>query len=36
LREQRIQPGAARLDGLAALPEPTVARPPWDEVAQWS
>lgn len=31
-----LRPGPARIEGLAALPQPEVARPPWEEVETWS
>lgn len=34
--EGGVQPVVPRLDALAALPEPSVARPPWEEVDRWS
>lgn len=36
LRQGRVRPGEARLAGLASLPRPEVARPPWEEVSAWS
>jgi glycerol-3-phosphate dehydrogenase len=36
LAEQQLRPGAARLEALASLPEPEVARPPWERNPEWS
>lgn len=36
LREQQVRPGASEVEALAALEEPTVARPPWEAIEAWS
>ena len=36
LEREGVRPGQSQLDALASLPEPTVARPPWEEVVAWS
>jgi glycerol-3-phosphate dehydrogenase len=36
LEREQIRPGAAEIDGLASLPEPDVALPPWERVVTWS
>ena len=39
LRRQQVRPGpsqASQIDALDSLPEPSVARPPWEEVEVWS
>lgn len=36
LRQQQVRPVDAAFDGLSALPEPEVARPPWEGVETWS
>jgi glycine/D-amino acid oxidase-like deaminating enzyme len=36
LAEQQLRAGEARTDGLASLPEPEVARPPWERIESWS
>jgi glycine/D-amino acid oxidase-like deaminating enzyme len=36
LHEQRVRPAESRVDALAALQEPEVARPPWEKVEAWS
>jgi glycine/D-amino acid oxidase-like deaminating enzyme len=34
-REQGLRPGEVALGALSALPQPTVARPPWEGVTRW-
>jgi hypothetical protein len=36
LRREQVRPGTARIEALAALPEPEVARPPWEAVERWT
>lgn len=36
LREQGLRPGEATLEALNALPQPAVARPPWEGVLRWT
>jgi glycine/D-amino acid oxidase-like deaminating enzyme len=36
LREQGLRPARSVLDGLAELPEPAIAPPPWERAARWS
>ncbi|MDA1101087.1 MAG: FAD-dependent oxidoreductase [Proteobacteria bacterium] len=36
LRKDSIRPGPSHKEGLATLPTPTIARPPWEMVQQWN
>ncbi len=36
LHRQQVRPGPSQLEALSALPEPDVARPPWERVEAWS
>jgi glycerol-3-phosphate dehydrogenase len=36
LHRQQVRPGASQIEALTALPEPDVARPPWEGVEVWS
>lgn len=36
LHRQQVRPGASQIEALSALPEPNVARPPWEGVEVWS
>jgi len=36
LQQARLEPGPHDLGGLANLPQPSIARPPWQEVRQWN
>jgi glycine/D-amino acid oxidase-like deaminating enzyme len=36
LRQAELEPGPQELGGLVDLPRPAIARPPWQEVGQWS
>jgi glycine/D-amino acid oxidase-like deaminating enzyme len=36
LHRQQVRPGASQIEGLSTLPEPEVARPPWEGVELWS
>jgi len=36
LEEQQLRPAQSRTEALASLPEPEVARPPWERIESWS
>ena len=36
LENDAVRPGPCELDGLAALPAPAIARPPWESVQTWN